>query len=395
MDTPKHARELPCTVLEAAKARIKHSIDLFDDIVVSCSGGKDSMVLLYMVEEVYKELGITRPINVRFNDEELIPEDIVNFVLDIAKRPQIKLFYLAVPLESSKLLMGTLDDYVQWDNNREWIRPKPECAITELEGQTKDTIYNQYILGDYFANTFFKGKKICELTGVRAAESIQRLRSVMSNPAEPHINRRDNATVGVCRPIYDWSEKDVFRYFYDVKEPYCTVYDHQTWQGEPHRVASALTPERCKKSLGKVKTTSPLFWKQIISVFPEAEDHVRYYKSLKKSSIEVHVKDKEPTFKQIYKDLDKMLSDGSTDRKMYELLTKTVKSAQRRRSNNLKKGLLLPFGGFPLLELHAGLLGGSLRRGANPTYELDYAKAMFDFEGISHLWDKHNPKNAK
>lgn len=53
-------------VLTEAKKRIEHIIDTFDNVLVAFSGGKDSWVLLNLVEEVYRELGITEKLKVFF-----------------------------------------------------------------------------------------------------------------------------------------------------------------------------------------------------------------------------------------------------------------------------------------------------------------------------------------
>ena len=43
------------------------------------SGGKDSLVVLHLVHEVAKERNIKKPIDVVCRDEELIPDEVINF----------------------------------------------------------------------------------------------------------------------------------------------------------------------------------------------------------------------------------------------------------------------------------------------------------------------------
>jgi hypothetical protein len=61
-------------VYEAAKQRINHILDIFDNVAVSFSGGKDSLVVLSLVEEVYAERGMDEKVKVVFRDEELIKD---------------------------------------------------------------------------------------------------------------------------------------------------------------------------------------------------------------------------------------------------------------------------------------------------------------------------------
>lgn len=50
------------------------------------SGGKDSLVALHLTKEVADERNIKKPIDVVFRDEELIPDEVINFVDEYRKR---------------------------------------------------------------------------------------------------------------------------------------------------------------------------------------------------------------------------------------------------------------------------------------------------------------------
>jgi len=66
---------------------------------------------------------------------------------------------------------------------------------------------------------------------------------------------------------YDWSEKDVFKYFYDKKIRYCEIYDIQMLNGERLRVSTPLHSESAKE-FHKIKTRCPVFYQQLINLFP-------------------------------------------------------------------------------------------------------------------------------
>lgn len=66
-------------VYTAAKDRIRHMYDRFDNVVVSFSGGKDSTCVLHLTHEVAKEID-RLPVHVTFWDEEAIPYETEDYV---------------------------------------------------------------------------------------------------------------------------------------------------------------------------------------------------------------------------------------------------------------------------------------------------------------------------
>jgi predicted phosphoadenosine phosphosulfate sulfurtransferase len=260
-------------VYVAAKDRIKHVIDIFDSIVVCFSGGKDSLATLHLVKEVYDELGIKTPINVVFRDEELIPDDVIEFVQSYAKLPWINMLYFACQLESNKYILGKTYEYIQWDKRRKWMRPKPENAILLNE----DRIYDQYTMDNEIANRF--AGKVALVNGIRAQESMVRFRSCVNKKNENYINESSSGKAMMVKPIYDWKEDDIFRYFWEKNITYCKIYDIQMLNGEALRVATPLHAESAKR-FDKIKTRYPVFYQQLVDLFPEMLLQERYYEDL-------------------------------------------------------------------------------------------------------------------
>ena len=260
-------------VYTAAKDRIKHIIDIFDSVVVCFSGGKDSLATLHLVKEVYDELGIKTPVNVVFRDEEVIPEEVINFVQEYRKLPWIKMLYFACQLQSNKYILGKTYDYIQWDKRRKWMRPKPDFAITLNE----DRIYDQYTMDNEIAN-HFQGK-VALVNGIRSQESIVRFRSCVNKKNENYINASSTTKAMMCKPIYDWKEDDIFKYFFDKKIKYCSIYGVQMLNDEALRVATPLHAESAKK-FHKIKTRYPIFYQQLIDLFPEMLVQEKYYGDL-------------------------------------------------------------------------------------------------------------------
>lgn len=268
MEKSKAPRErkkfIDMDVLEAAKQRINHIIDVFDTIIVCFSGGKDSLVVLNLVEEVYRERGIKKKVKVIFRDEELIPDNVVEYVQSVYESGKYDFRYYAIPLKSQKYVLGKIEEYIQWDKNREWIRQPPAYAIRLEEGDNRT--FSQYD-ADAFICKGEKGK-VALMTGIRTSESLLRFQGVVNKKNEPFICGTQTDGVKLCKPIYDWSENDVFLYFFQRKINYCPIYDEQTFNHETLRVSTSLHAESAKE-FDRLKTRCPRYYQQVVELFPE------------------------------------------------------------------------------------------------------------------------------
>lgn len=338
-------------VYTEAKKRIRYLINKFDNIIVCFSGGKDSLALLSLTEEVYKEMGITEKVKVVFRDEEVIPDDVLHFVQEKAESGKYDFRYYAIPLVSNKFCLGKTEKYVQWDRNRRWLRQPPPYAI-----RLKDDEYREY--DQYTADEFITKDEVGSvalLNGVRADESLLRLSGLCQKSTENYISQK-NKRIAICKPIYDWSENDIFLYFFKKKIQYCVIYDMQMLNRDVMRVSTPLHSEAAK-NFHKLKTIYPTFYQQLCELFPDMLLQSRYSRSIEKS--EKSFTDYEKSFNGVRQ----FIYDTLEDPHQRDLALITVNSAERTRTNNIKR---YPdrhnFGGYPLLYVFQTIAGGGYKR---------------------------------
>lgn len=279
----KRKQYIETDVLVEAKKRIHHIYDIFDSVVVMFSGGKDSLAALHLCHEVMQERGITKPLDVVFRDEELIPDEVINFVDKYRKMDWIKMLWFTVPLKSTKYVLSVCHSYTQWDPKRKWVRQKPEWAISLEDGDDRE--FDQYSM-DAFTAKYYKGK-VAFITGIRASESLMRYRASINKINDNYINAVPDPSarnVMLCKPLFDWEENDIFRYFYDHDIEYCKLYDMQMYAGNGLRVSTPLHAESAKR-FDLIRITTPDFYQRVIDVFPEMLAHERYYKELDRNAI--------------------------------------------------------------------------------------------------------------
>lgn len=262
-------------VLEAARWRLERTLLGFDRLAVAFSGGKDSLACLHLVRAAQQEQGDHGPVLAFFRDQQYVNGAVLDKVREVADYPWIDLRWIATGTTARTVVLGQPRDVPLWpvqafaDACRSGRLPGDAWR---LEGGAEEV--------DEHVVRLAPGR-VGIVTGVRAAESLIRYRSVVNKISEPWIAvSKGRRHVPMVRPIYDWQEQDVLRYLLDVGEQPAALYDAQAWNDTGElRTASLLAAEQMR-DLPRLLATDPEAYDALLEVVPEAATMRRYARDL-------------------------------------------------------------------------------------------------------------------
>lgn len=207
-------------VVTAARERIKNVFSNGVPVVLSFSGGKDSLCLEHLIYSMCETGEIDKSLlKVIFIDEEAIYPCVEKLVL--AHRAKwlmagVPFDWYAMQYKHYNCLNSLSNDetFVCFDETKadRWVRNPPPFAITDhpLLIKRKDN-YQSWFMKAY--------KNYAILIALRVAESIQRMHALSVKQNE------DNKFY----PIYDWTDEDVWKYIYDNNIDFPDAYLYM-WQ---------------------------------------------------------------------------------------------------------------------------------------------------------------------
>ena len=270
-------------VYEAAKQRIRWCLQNYDEVVCNYSGGKDSMVVALLCKEVMDELGIEKKLKVVFYDEEFVYPETLEAVDAMFALPWVEGYRLCIPMEYQLTLPdGTEHSFRLWDTTRTLLRPIPKGALT-TDKLYEMTEGEKAVMDLMFPDPADKGKRIVQLLGLRAQESITRRSTILQAHKRGvfcFLRKSKVLNIAMAAPIYDWKVEDVFFYIknQDVLK-LNKLYFLEMLAKKPLRVSPPVH-SKSKLHLEKIKIENPFFYEQLLQVFPTIDTTGRYAKNL-------------------------------------------------------------------------------------------------------------------
>lgn len=221
----KRKIELSEDVVTLARRRI---VNLFDNglpVRMSISGGKDSIVLAHLTYQLIREGAIDPSrLTVDFIDEEAMHEEVIRITKDWRTRflkvgAQFRWWCIETRHYNCLNSLEEDESFITWDRREKdrWVRDMPPFAIRSHPDLKPGK--------DSYQEFLSRISKHCIVyTGVRVAESVQRLGAFKEKPTEMKF-----------QPIYDWTDPDVWLYIKEHKLDFPETYIHLYQTGSSRR----------------------------------------------------------------------------------------------------------------------------------------------------------------
>ena len=214
-------RYLEIDVVAAARQRIINAFSNGSKVYLSCSGGKDSIVMMDITYKLMQEGKINpKQMEAIFIDEESMYDDVIEIVKLWRKRFMMigaKFTWYCMEYRQMNCLHSLEDEetFVCWDRFQrdKWCRPMPPFAVTSHPLlKPREEVYQNF--------TKRLTRDGISLLGVRVSESIQRRKYLA------RVMNTNSATGdGLIYPIYDFKDADIWLYIKTYNLEYPKVYE--------------------------------------------------------------------------------------------------------------------------------------------------------------------------
>lgn len=206
-------------VLTAARERVAWTFDHFPRVYVSFSAGKDSTVMLHLVEDEARKRG--RRFGLLLVDLEGQYAETINHAEErFADLEDITdQYWVCLPISLRNAVSVYQPKWECWEPGKEdiWIRPLPDRAVNDpdvfpffSQGMEFEEFVPEF--GEWYA----QGERTACLVGIRADESLNRFRTIASSSKTTYDGRQytSQITENVFNvyPIYDWRTEDIWTY---------------------------------------------------------------------------------------------------------------------------------------------------------------------------------------
>jgi predicted phosphoadenosine phosphosulfate sulfurtransferase len=225
-------------VFDASMERIEFAFDNFENLCVSYSGGKDSTVMIQLVEMVAKKKN--KKYDVLFIDMEAQYLMTIEHIKTLKNKLQyIRDFYwVCLPLSLRNAVSVFEPRWICWEKAKKekWVREMPDFAINE--DNNIFPFFRYAMEFEEFVPEFekwysekYNHSLCCHFVGIRCDESLNRFRTIVSMKKDRFKDKpwttRDKPLENTYSiyPIYDWRTEDDWIATFKYNLEYNYVYE--------------------------------------------------------------------------------------------------------------------------------------------------------------------------
>lgn len=261
-------------VLTATIDRVEWVFDRFERVYVSFSAGKDSTVMLHITAEVARRRG--RKFGLLFVDLEAQYKLTIEHAEACYRRYAdiIDPHWIALPISLRNAVSQFEPKWLCWDPDRraDWVREPSSLSITS------SLFYPWFRTGmefeelvPLFGHDYAKGKSTACLVGIRADESLNRYRTLITDKTRME-GKNWTTWIGQSLwnvyPIYDWKTEDLWTYHARNPDlPYNKLYDRMQQAGltlSQMRICQPYGDDQ-RKGLWLYQIIEPETWGKVVA----------------------------------------------------------------------------------------------------------------------------------
>lgn len=241
-------------VLTAVRKRISLLFDMYDNISLSFSGGKDSTALFHLVNtEAIKR---NRKFILYFQDQEAEYQGTIDLVEWAMSQPNVIPMWYQVPIFMTNAASQQQLFLWAWGEGEKWVREKHPLAIHKIDKKYPKRFHKFNL---WVGQNLRKLEGSCvSIVGLRAEESPDRRFVMFGEDSELFWLRRKNEP-HKAYPIIDWRYTDVWKYLIENNLKYNKIYDKMYMLGGDLRTfrVSNLVHEKAFRCLTDLQELEP------------------------------------------------------------------------------------------------------------------------------------------
>ena len=241
-------------VLTAVRKRISLLFDMYDNISLSFSGGKDSTALFHLINaEAIKR---NRKFILYFQDQEAEYQGTIDLVEWAMSQPNVIPMWYQVPIFMTNAASQQQLFLWAWGEGEKWVREKHPLAIHKIDKKYPKRFHKFNL---WVGQNLRKLEGSCvSIIGLRAEESPDRRFVMFGEDSELFWLRRKNEP-HKAYPIIDWKYTDVWKYLVENNLKYNKIYDKMYMLGGDLRTfrVSNLVHEKAFRCLTDMQELEP------------------------------------------------------------------------------------------------------------------------------------------